>query len=293
MDNDRLNKSTVKITVKRATGVEVGAGVILCHHNGVLSVLTAKHVLYGNMGRSLANTVEVEFYQNHWPAIKGEWSSFEIKRADKKDIALLQIKMSGESVGTAVIGSSIGIKQLEQVFTIGHPASISKNWFPMKGEVNEVGEFILYSANLEGGYSGGPLVNQQGELLGINIQMLAAAEGGKIAQALPIDEVLSTIKPWLDPSCWQRANSVIPPAETLEVTVVLPPSMVGADIFVDDEPAVVLQPSSQYVKIRVPKKNTNHIITVKKGKFSCPPLKILITEQTRRLQPCITVEEQQ
>lgn len=208
IDSEKLNKSTVKITVKHGGGIAVGAGVILCHQNGMLYVLTAKHVLYGSAGKPLAgvSAVEVEFYQNRWPALTGERGSFEIKRAANKDLAMLQAKMAGEQrVERAMIGSSTGIKQLEEVFTTGHPVSVSKNWFPMKGEVNEAGEFILYSANVEEGYSGGPLVNQKGELIGINVQV--AEQGPKVAQALPIDEVLSTIKPWLNLECLHKKGA--------------------------------------------------------------------------------------
>ncbi len=209
IDSEQLNKSTVKITVKHGGGAEAGAGVVLCHQNGVLYVLTAKHVLYGGTGTPFTgvSAVEVEFYQNRWPAVKAERSAFEIKRATNKDLAMLQIKMAGDHLARAWTGKSAGLKQLDEVYTTGHPVSMSKNWLAMKGEVNEVGEFILYSANVEEGYSGGPVVNQKGELIGLNVQIAKTGESGKIAHALPIDEVLSTISPWLDLNCLQKKEA--------------------------------------------------------------------------------------
>lgn len=79
--------------------------------------------------------------------------------------------------------------------------------------------------------------------------------------------------------------------QTYDVILILPEVMNGADILVDNEPAIILEKAFNLVKIRVKKKNANHVITVKKGNKICQPLTIFINEKTLRLQPCEEIME--
>ena len=214
IDGEALNAQTVKIIVRYNGGVETGAGIILCHANDQAYILTAQHVLYGTPAKPFrgVSAIEVEFYKGRWPAAKGDGTSFKVKRATRKDLALLQIPFKAGSLPKATLGASAAIKTLQEVFTTGHPVSVQKDWLLDKGVVKRTGEFILYSANISQGYSGGPVVNEAGELIGINTQVETTPEGGMVgAQAIPIDEVVSTIKPWVASTCIQRSGEPTPP----------------------------------------------------------------------------------
>ena len=84
----------------------------------------------------------------------------------------------------------------QEVYTTGHPVEMQQEWFPMSGKVNKVEEFIWYSADIGEGYSGGPLLNSDGVLVGINTQVT-----GLTAQAIPIDEAINTVSRWMDMKC--------------------------------------------------------------------------------------------
>jgi hypothetical protein len=213
IDGEALNAQTVKITVRHGHGVETGAGVIFCHAHDQAYILTAQHVLYGTPAQPLreVSAIEIEFYKGRWPAVKGARASFKVNRAARKDLAVLQIPLKAGSVSKAALGASAGLKTLQEVYTTGHPVSVQKDWLLDKGVVKRVGEFILYSANISRGYSGGPVVNEAGELIGINTEVETSPEGGTVAaQAIPIDEVVSTITPWVASACIQRP----PPEES-------------------------------------------------------------------------------
>lgn len=84
------------------------------------------------------------------------------------------------------IGSSLNMKELDTVYAAGYPivvGNVKANYTPSifitKAEINSFIEdeeglessgnySIIYRAGLQGGMSGGPLVNSKGELIGIN-----------------------------------------------------------------------------------------------------------------------------
>lgn len=221
LDPDRLNAQTVKITVQHAAGKEIGSGIILCRTESRIYVLTAKHVLFGEgakdeLGQSTQrfrriSTVEVEFYQNRYPTIKGNLEEFNFKRVESKDLALIwfDIQAGGNSLETAVLNPAAEVGLLQEVYTTGHPVDLQRDWFLTTGRVNQAAEYIFYSADLERGYSGGPLVNDRDELIGINTQTQRTPGGLITAQAIPINEVLNAIKRWIDPVCLQAGGKLL------------------------------------------------------------------------------------
>lgn len=76
-----------------------------------------------------------------------------------------------------------------------------------------------------------------------------------------------------------------PRTETYNVILLIPSTMTGAEILVDDKPARIVAQSPNVVRIRVEEKDTSHRITLRKGENSCTT-EVLIRQDNLRVFPC-------
>lgn len=167
-------KSTVLIHDENSLGTAVVVG------DGTL-IITARHVVQENFEE--ANKAE-----NAKVAAKGISKVFSIidhngKKltatviylSDRSDLAIL--KLSGKR--TAIdLGSTV--ETLEPVIAIGHPRGITE--VTTFGDVAKIisendADYLLHSASLDHGNSGGGLFNYEGELVGINIAITSFVRG--------------------------------------------------------------------------------------------------------------------
>ncbi len=222
-DVEAMRAAAVKITVEHGAGVEAGSGILLCQGQDRVDILTAKHVVTGlglvdENGRPVGERfrdvrkIEVAFYRNvRQPVVV---MPREIQSAEFKDLAVLTLRGVGGRVATAALGSSVALAAPREVQSVGHHLALRDgDWFHTDGKVRRAGEFILHSAGIGGagaaaGFSGGPLYDRAGEVVGINIQTV-----GGVARAIPIEEAVRTARPWLDPRCLGGGVGVPPPPE--------------------------------------------------------------------------------
>lgn len=141
-------------------------------------IVTNNHVI------AEADQIKVKLYNDE------EFDAEVVGRDPKTDLALIKIKGAknlspmplGNSealkVGTWVvaIGSPFG---LEQTVTAGIVSAKGRNISP-----NPYDDFIQTDASINPGNSGGPLINLQGEVIGINTAIVARGQG--IGFAIPI-----------------------------------------------------------------------------------------------------------
>ena len=183
----RAKPSVVNITVFRAdrdsgqafVKVSEGSGIIL-NRWGI--IVTNYHVL------DKGDTYRVS-YHDGTPCELGSFDNGETRLSDvKTDIALLRIEGYKPSVYPPItLGDSSLLSEGEWVLAIGNPyglrQSISCGVVSFKGRDNigfiDIEDFIQTDVSINPGNSGGPLVNLQGEMVGINTAIRTLSGGSQ------------------------------------------------------------------------------------------------------------------
>ena len=154
----------------------LGSGFIISQDG---YILTNDHVVDG------ADEIKVKLSD-------GREFTGEIRGLDPKlDLALIKID-AGEDLPVARLGDSEAIKVGEWVMAIGNPfgleQTVTVGIVSAKGRVIGAGpydDFIQTDASINPGYSGGPLFNMRGEVVGINTAIVAQGQG--IGFAIPVN----------------------------------------------------------------------------------------------------------
>ena len=120
-----------------------------------------------------------------------EYNAEIVGRDPVTDIAVIKVEAK-DSLPTVPMGSSDNLKVGEWVAAIGSPFglehTVTAGIVSGKGRVIGSGpydDFIQTDASINPGNSGGPLINMQGEVVGINTMIIAGGNG--IGFAIPID----------------------------------------------------------------------------------------------------------
>jgi serine protease Do len=119
--------------------------------------------------------------------------------SDKRtDVALVKIEASG--LPRMAIGDSKAIRVGQWVLAIGSPFglenTVTAGIVSAKGrDTGELLPFIQTDVAVNPGNSGGPLINQRGEVIGINSQILSGTGGSiGISFAIPINEAMAVVE---------------------------------------------------------------------------------------------------
>jgi putative serine protease PepD len=191
--------STVDIRVITPQGVAEGSGVILTADG---AVLTNNHVVDGSSGTI---TVTLADGTEHPAAVVGTSPSY--------DLAVLRMQnVSG--LAAATLGQSADLQVGQQVVAIGSPQGLTGTVTTgivsalnrTVGVQGENGQAIVYNglqtdAPINQGNSGGPLVNLDGQVIGINSAIATAGQGsGSIGLGftIPIDQARRVAQEILD-----------------------------------------------------------------------------------------------
>lgn len=158
----------------------LGSGVIVSPEG---YILTNNHVVDG------ATDVKVTLFD------KREYKARVIGTDPKTDIAVLKIDASG--LPAIVVGDSSKVQIGDYALAVGNPFGVGKT--VTMGIVSATGrsnlgieayeDFIQTDAPINPGNSGGALINDRGELVGINTAILAHESGGNqgIGFAVPVN----------------------------------------------------------------------------------------------------------
>ncbi|MEW8683237.1 MAG: DegQ family serine endoprotease [Candidatus Thiodiazotropha endolucinida] len=171
---------------RRHRSLGQGSGFVFSHDKGLFSnkayVMTNNHVVEG------ADRITVKFKNGH------EFSA-EIKGSDpKSDIAVLEIV--ADDLPALSLGDSNKLDVGEWVLAFGNPFGLSHTMtagiVSAKGRtslgISDYEDFIQTDAAINPGNSGGPLVNLDGEVVGINTAIFSRSGGYMgVGFAIPIN----------------------------------------------------------------------------------------------------------
>lgn len=153
-------------------------------------VLTNNHVVAG------ADEIFVSL------ADKEEFKAKVVGTDDNTDIALIKIESEKKDFPVAVLGDSDALEIGEWVIALGNPFgfghTLTQGIVSAKSRVIGAGpydNFIQTDAAINPGNSGGPLINMQGQVIGINTAIVASGQG--MGFATPINmakEILRELK---------------------------------------------------------------------------------------------------
>lgn len=175
---------------ENVTSLGLGTGLIV-GENGY--ILTNAHVSGEKYSKCYVTLVDGKTYDG-----SVVWSNTDI------DMAI--VKINQKNLQTATLGDSDDIKVGETVYAIGNPighefqrtvtsgiiSAVNRTIkFEEEGEESYMEDLIQTDATINPGNSGGPLINAEGQVIGINGVKITSAEG--ISFAIPINSVKAVI----------------------------------------------------------------------------------------------------
>ena len=184
----------------------LGSGVIVAPEG---YILTNNHVVDG------ATNVKVML------ADKREYKAAVVGTDPKTDIAVL--KIDGSNFPSVTIGDSSKVQVGDYALALGNPfgvgQSVTMGIVSATGRTNlgieDYEDFIQTDAPINPGNSGGALVNDRGELVGINTAILSGRSGRQrpVVESLPGNRVRrscesSQKRNGSDPAAWQSDSSL-------------------------------------------------------------------------------------
>lgn len=168
----------------------LGSGVLISADG---KILTAAHVV------QTADVASVEFPDGQ------EIIARVISSDLRSDVALLQLKQVPMGVAPATLGDSNKIEVGDQIFVIGAPYGLSqtltaghlsgRHFLNSNDESSTSVEFLQTDAAVNGGSSGSPVFNLDGEVVGI-VSRLMSRSGG--SEGLAFATASNTAKRFLD-----------------------------------------------------------------------------------------------
>jgi S1-C subfamily serine protease len=175
------------IESRQAEGVASGSGIVLDSEG---HVLTNNHVVEGGSEIS----VKLESEGTAYPATV-------VGTEPNSDLALLRVEAPASKLHPLKLGDSSKLEVGDPVVAIGNPFDLERTVTSgivsaLQREIqapngNAIDNVIQTDAAINPGNSGGPLINAEGEVIGINSQIETGGEGSEgnvgIGFAIPID----------------------------------------------------------------------------------------------------------
>jgi hypothetical protein len=186
-DSESVRKSVVRLVTDE--GNQTGTGTVIIEEEGKIYILTAYHLIKKDIENDQSQ-VKVEFFDD--AASKAEISN---RRIDiNNDVAILIVKkMPTPKPPEIAWGLSSAVRDTQKVFAVGHPIGVPA-WSVTDGTVSSVegGKIYFSGTAVSPGNSGGPLLNANGALIGMNLEVQ-----GSQGAALKSDVILPLISGWL------------------------------------------------------------------------------------------------
>ncbi len=196
---ERDSKGVVAIKVVTSEGEDEGTGIVL-NEKGL--ILTNDHVVKG--ATSITIDASGSSHTTRGATLVGEEAN--------KDLALIRVDPLGLGLKPLTLASSNSVQVGDTVYAIGTPYGLEETF--TKGIVSALGReisapdgskiagAIQTDAALNPGNSGGPLLNEEGEVIGVNSQIAsdaASVEGSQpgstgVGFAIASDTAVSAVR---------------------------------------------------------------------------------------------------
>jgi len=176
---ERDSKGVVAIKAVSAEGEDEGTGIVLNEHG---LILTNDHVIKG--ATSITVDASGSSKQTRSASVVGEEAN--------EDLALIKVNPSGLGLKALTVASSSSVQVGDAVYAIGNPYGLEETL--TRGIVSALGReieapdgatikgAIQTDAALNPGNSGGPLLDEEGEVIGVNSQIASDASTADGAQ---------------------------------------------------------------------------------------------------------------
>jgi serine protease Do len=195
---DALQKRVIEIS-KRVTPSVVHVEAIV-KVNDRRNEVTGSGVIVSTDGRILTNHHVVEKAEKVTvtvPGLKGQIPARIVGSDKQTDIALLRIE-AAQPLAAAALGTSDALQVGQWVLAVGNPygldGTVSLGIVSAKGRnlaiPDLINDFIQTDAMIDRGSSGGPLVDLDGRVVGIN----SRGQGRGIGFTIPVDTALEVMK---------------------------------------------------------------------------------------------------
>lgn len=190
------------------------------------------------------------------------------KESQVNDFAIVSLNETIGNKTPAVLGDSEAVIPTTYVYALGFPGDVtdvqSKSTYTSKdttittGQVSKIGEFggidsIQHSATLGPGNSGGPLVDENGYVLGINRGGFGGTDSDKYLYAVRIQQIMDILDALVIP--YTKADS--DPAPIEETTVEEATTAVPAEVTTE-----ATEPTTQKTEEPAPMDTTKLIIII-------------------------------
>jgi putative serine protease PepD len=162
----------VSITARTSTGEDKGTGIVL---NDEGLILTNDHVIEGATNLTVA--VDGSSSKSTSATMVGEEAN--------SDLALIKVDPAGLGLKALKLASASSVEVGDQVYAIGNPYGLEETLTKgivsaLKREISapdgaKITGVIQTDAALNPGNSGGPLLNDEGEVIGVNSQIASDA----------------------------------------------------------------------------------------------------------------------
>ncbi len=221
-EEDKTITEVIEVVSKSVVGIsklkENGTSIFL--QNGTTKLGLGTGLIVSSDGYILTNEhVSGSKYSNCYVTLENgkEYQANVVWADSDLDLSIIKINVKGLSYAT--LGNSDEIKVGERVYAIGNPIGFEFQRTVTSGIISAVNrtikieeqdntsymeDLIQTDATINPGNSGGPLINLDGEVIGINSVKIESAEA--IGFAIPINIIKPIIQSYIKTGDFQEAN---------------------------------------------------------------------------------------